>query len=98
MIAGISKSALRMSTRFPFTVARHPGSHGRVKYTTASAAHRDVSTIAELRSRASTAKLRDCRHVADRKSTRLNSSHVEISYAVFCLKKKKKHKTTRQTS
>src|SRR5204862_6621691 len=26
----------------------------------------------------------------DRKSTRLNSSHVEISYAVFCLKKKKK--------
>src|SRR3989442_2916500 len=28
--------------------------------------------------------------VADRKSTRLNSSHVRISYAVFCLKKKKK--------
>src|SRR5690349_8129651 len=28
---------------------------------------------------------------ADRKSTRLNSSHVEISYAVFCLKKKKKN-------
>src|SRR5690606_41880096 len=27
--------------------------------------------------------------VADRKSTRLNSSHVKISYAVFCLKKKK---------
>src|SRR5690349_22000389 len=30
----------------------------------------------------------------DRKSTRLNSSHVEISYAVFCLKKKKKKKHT----
>src|SRR5687768_17967699 len=29
---------------------------------------------------------------ADRKSTRLNSSHGYISYAVFCLKKKKKHK------
>src|SRR2546430_1730096 len=29
----------------------------------------------------------------DRKSTRLNSSHSQISYAVFCLKKKKKHKT-----
>src|SRR5690349_22489120 len=28
----------------------------------------------------------------DRKSTRLNSSHVEISYAVFCLKKKKNKK------
>src|SRR3712207_8946805 len=27
-------------------------------------------------------------HVADRKSTRLNSSHANISYAVFCLKKK----------
>src|SRR5690606_42117612 len=30
------------------------------------------------------------RHLADRKSTRLNSSHVKISYAVFCLKKKKR--------
>src|SRR5690242_21189915 len=34
-------------------------------------------------------------HVAfpDRKSTRLNSSHMSISYAVFCLKKKKQKKT-----
>src|SRR5688572_32029291 len=30
------------------------------------------------------------RHREDRKSTRLNSSHSQISYAVFCLKKKKK--------
>src|SRR5439155_8255971 len=30
-------------------------------------------------------------YVEDRKSTRLNSSHVAISYAVFCLKKKKKN-------
>src|SRR3712207_7620368 len=30
---------------------------------------------------------------ADRKSTRLNSSHANISYAVFCLKKKKKNHT-----
>src|SRR2546427_5672309 len=40
------------------------------------------------------------RHVpvllADRKSTRLNSSHSQISYAVFCLKKKKKKKQTRR--
>src|SRR5438067_5623092 len=38
----------------------------------------------------------ETRHPAgprDRKSTRLNSSHVSISYAVFCLKKKKKKKT-----
>src|SRR3712207_7736098 len=30
----------------------------------------------------------------DRKSTRLNSSHANISYAVFCLKKKKKHQVS----
>src|SRR5207249_5493599 len=33
----------------------------------------------------------------DRKSTRLNSSHVSISYAVFCLKKKKNKKKSRLT-
>src|SRR2546430_6649577 len=32
------------------------------------------------------------RYHSDRKSTRLNSSHSQISYAVFCLKKKKKKK------
>src|SRR5437773_7314052 len=32
----------------------------------------------------------------DRKSTRLNSSHITISYAVFCLKKKKKKKYKKQ--
>src|SRR3712207_7484625 len=32
--------------------------------------------------------------VVDRKSTRLNSSHANISYAVFCLKKKKKQRYT----
>src|SRR2546426_7340394 len=35
----------------------------------------------------------ECGH-KDRKSTRLNSSHLVISYAVFCLKKKKRQKTT----
>src|SRR2546427_4360919 len=34
----------------------------------------------------------------DRKSTRLNSSHSQISYAVFCLKKKKKKKKMRATT
>src|SRR5437588_1575063 len=34
--------------------------------------------------------------VADRKSTRLNSSHTVISYAVFCLKKKKKKRKNRK--
>src|SRR5947209_15653476 len=38
--------------------------------------------------------------VIDRKSTRLNSSHANISYAVFCLKKKKKkkHRNTKRTT
>src|SRR5689334_24433805 len=35
--------------------------------------------------------------LGDRKSTRLNSSHSSISYAVFCLKKKKKKKQVTQT-
>src|SRR5437773_8791006 len=35
---------------------------------------------------------------ADRKSTRLNSSHITISYAVFCLKKKKKKKTDKNNN
>src|SRR3712207_8817844 len=34
---------------------------------------------------------------SDRKSTRLNSSHANISYAVFCLKKKKQHTTILNT-
>src|SRR6267378_2023620 len=34
------------------------------------------------------------RKASDRKSTRLNSSHVEISYAVFCLKKKNPYNIT----
>src|SRR6266498_5490154 len=49
--------------------------------------HYEVDFVAEI--------LRRCR--ADRKSTRLNSSHVRISYAVFCLKKKKKKDTVIQT-
>src|SRR5579871_6942841 len=52
-------------------------------------AHRRAELVhAERRSVAPSNGLRVS--TADRKSTRLNSSHVEISYAVFCLKKKKK--------
>src|SRR5258707_1529695 len=41
------------------------------------------------RERAARPRARGRRGVQDRKSTRLNSSHANISYAVFCLKKKK---------
>src|SRR5207248_8434817 len=40
--------------------------------------------------------LEDLAFARDRKSTRLNSSHRTISYAVFCLKKKKNQKTARK--
>src|SRR5580693_10092363 len=40
-------------------------------------------------------RARRCHSSRDRKSTRLNSSHSSISYAVFCLKKKKKNNQAR---
>src|SRR5438874_8117960 len=56
-----------------------------------------VTDVVEIDQRARARELRALRQelararaLGDRKSTRLNSSHVEISYAVFCLKKKKK--------
>src|SRR2546421_7385081 len=45
----------------------------------------------ERRWRHATRPRASARALGDRKSTRLNSSHDQISYAVFCLKKKKKH-------
>src|SRR2546422_2830336 len=49
-----------------------------------------VARLAPHRDRARARDLERAAHVQDRKSTRLNSSHGYISYAVFCLKKKKK--------
>src|SRR5690242_21181034 len=46
--------------------------------------------------RTSTAIVRYALVYLDRKSTRLNSSHMSISYAVFCLKKKKKNQNNQQ--
>src|SRR2546430_4309401 len=45
------------------------------------------SHVGNTRTYSSPARLSSC--IQDRKSTRLNSSHSQISYAVFCLKKKK---------
>src|SRR5438874_6882264 len=82
------------STLFPYTTlfrSAHPGRRGEPCRQVG--VHRSVrlwgprpggSAPSDLRGRASPR--------SDRKSTRLNSSHVEISYAVFCLKKKKKKK------
>src|SRR2546421_4884272 len=72
------------STLFPYTTlfrSRQPGG---------------VLTLHECRGEIRTARgdplIADIE--ADRKSTRLNSSHDQISYAVFCLKKKKKKQDT----
>src|SRR5256885_16606499 len=45
--------------------------------------------LTDLASRSVGRRLREASATLDRKSTRLNSSHLVISYAVFCLKKKK---------
>src|SRR5207249_10618612 len=73
------------STLFPYTTLfrsllqlRHDAAHHRPP--DAGAEHEHPLRVHERRRRG---------HLRDRKSTRLNSSHVSISYAVFCLKKKK---------
>src|SRR5690606_41943652 len=53
---------------------------------------------ARVRTDAAAPEVRHRAHAEDRKSTRLNSSHVKISYAVFCLKKQKKHNVQVDTS
>src|SRR5438067_9111277 len=50
---------------------------------------RNASTISISTSRLTSRRTATIRAGLDRKSTRLNSSHVSISYAVFCLKKNK---------
>src|SRR5690606_41558935 len=75
------------STLFPYTTLfRSPRARRRRR----RAARRDAR---RLRLAAQGARER---HRADRKSTRLNSSHVKISYAVFCLKKKKKKRKSKR--
>src|SRR5690349_23469755 len=71
------------STLFPYTTLFRSQSR-RVRLAVRGADHHQPAAIRDPRRRQAGEARRD------RKSTRLNSSHVEISYAVFCLKKKKK--------
>src|SRR5258708_23855294 len=81
------------STLFPYTTLFRSNSWGEALATTRPACN---STMREARSKASRKScvtktivyVKLCSSL-DRKSTRLNSSHQIISYAVFCLKKKK---------
>src|SRR5258708_13884637 len=58
--------------------------------------HWELSDVGRLRSASDYATSRNRWTKIDRKSTRLNSSHQIISYAVFCLKKKKQIKKRRR--
>src|SRR5690349_24264919 len=76
---------------FFFVMIRRPPRSTLFPYTTLFRSHTDRRPAASP-CRSSCLRLHsvlDVEHLQDRKSTRLNSSHVEISYAVFCLKKKK---------
>src|SRR3989442_9679709 len=83
------------STLFPYTTlfrSVRDGTPGRHRHPEEAAppSRERVDPVGEARTGTllGTAEPRPFRR--DRKSTRLNSSHVRISYAVFCLKKKKK--------
>src|SRR3712207_7141031 len=53
--------------------------------------HADRALFKQRRRAKNDSELAGIRRAQDRKSTRLNSSHANISYAVFCLKKKTSH-------
>src|SRR6266496_6523508 len=72
------------STLFPYTTLFRSRREARHRRRAARGDGGDVQRVCPRRHRQGVPPRRD------RKSTRLNSSHVEISYAVFCLKKKKK--------
>src|SRR5690606_41118091 len=91
------------STLFPYTtlfrsayglpIRAHHWSYGRVYQRQRIHGHMGLSKIYEIVLNNDPAYA-----FLDRKSTRLNSSHVKISYAVFCLKKKKNKKKRTTTT
>src|SRR2546426_9386862 len=84
------------STLFPYTTLfRSPTRLALLRVEVWAGASRSGSAYRQTRSQGtSRCLLGDCpeHRNLDRKSTRLNSSHLVISYAVFCLKKKKKER------
>src|SRR5437660_9792889 len=80
------------STLFPYTTLFRSVLENR-DLAAAAQENKGAYNQAEAAYETTTAASRQLRpDYRDRKSTRLNSSHVAISYAVFCLKKKKKKK------
>src|SRR6266540_6286840 len=72
---------------FFFLMIRRPPRSTLFPYTTLFRPHRRRARLGAL---GRPLRRRAALRLGDRKSTRLNSSHITISYAVFCLKKKKK--------
>src|SRR3712207_7240298 len=90
------------STLFPYTTLFRSVAHGSILFGAMRGAQSRYSRVNQTLSREAggaavptgtrSARLKSAYRSAtdrDRKSTRLNSSHANISYAVFCLKKKK---------
>src|SRR2546422_1569590 len=83
------------STLFPYTTLFR-SVHDRRRGAGCAAAGHGLDGRHRLAERRGVVPVRDPVLLADRKSTRLNSSHGYISYAVFCLKKKKKKRSNIQ--
>src|SRR2546426_1210921 len=77
------------STLFPYTTLFRSEPHGKQRTATGRPLHRHPTVRG-----ACYQQVLSWQASTDRKSTRLNSSHLVISYAVFCLKKKKKHSSS----
>src|SRR2546430_10792472 len=78
------------STLFPYTTLFRSGTGATAAVALeSSSGSRFGDNLPEVSGEGPWAALQLGRGVGDRKSTRLNSSHSQISYAVFCLKKKK---------
>src|SRR3989449_7848158 len=85
------------STLFPYTTLFRSGRTASARTATTGSGGRDGPLRRDAARDAGHGDARAAgRPDADRKSTRLNSSHGYISYAVFCLKKKKKNFTETQ--
>src|SRR5688572_31969885 len=88
------------STLFPYTTlfrSTHGGTRtgdDRVPQSSRRWRYRAPCRPAHVGGASAAARLLPLHIQRDRKSTRLNSSHSQISYAVFCLKKKKKQRKT----
>src|SRR2546427_7081461 len=84
------------STLFPYTTLFRSGDlHSMLQCLVLGVEPRESRKQGRMNIQDTLRVLSDEISAQDRKSTRLNSSHSQISYAVFCLKKKKEHNKTK---